>query len=186
MAGIGAGFDLMPAPGLWPLALTTTTIAMYGCVPETDQLPAIALMTLGLAGVEAVTRHRSEPIVFVVAAAIVLWAGLYGATGRASAIVGAWFAFWPVVIVPVVAALCQPSARIRTCWLTQRRMHPVIAFIGALAAIGVARTGAIQPTVGPALLAVAIAAPVSLAASIGLLVLTSRHRGEGSAPTPGQ
>ncbi len=176
----------LTAPGSWPLTLTTTTIAMYGCVPETDQLPAIALMTLGLAGVEAMTRRRSEPIVFAAAVAIVLWAGLYGASGRPSAIVGAWFAFWPVVIVPLVAVLCQRTSVAHACWLTQSRVDPVIAFIGAIAAIVVARTGAIQPTVGPAIVAVAIAVPLSLALSFGLLALLAGRKGDDRARHPGQ
>jgi hypothetical protein len=44
----------------------------------------------------------------------------------------------------------------------------VISAIGAVAAVGVARTGAIEPTVGPAYLAVAIAAPSSLAIAVGV------------------
>jgi hypothetical protein len=149
-------------PGVWPLTLTAAAIAIYGCVPETTHMPAFGLMTIGLAVVEVVTRQRSAPVVFVVAAASVLWSGLYGATGRDSAIVGALFALWPVVIVPTVALLV-PGLRFR-CELVSW----VIAAIGAAAAVAVARTGAIQPTVGPALVAVAVAAPSSLVAAVAV------------------
>ncbi len=152
----------MPAPTTRPLTLTAAALATYLCVPETDQMPTIGLMTVGLVLIELVTRRPSEPIVIFAGAATVLWSGLYGATGRESAIVGSFFALWPVVIVPLVALL---SPALRT------KPEPVawaIALVGATAAIAVARTGALQPTVGPALVAVAIAAPASLA--VGLLL----------------
>jgi hypothetical protein len=153
---------MMQTPGVWPLTLTAASIAIYGCVPETTHLPAFGLMTIGLAIVEVATRQRSAPIVFCVAAALVLWAGLFGATGRESAIVGAIFAFWPVVIVPIVTVVV-PGLRRR-----HELVSWVISAIGAVAAVGVARTGAIEPTVGPAYLAVAIAAPSSLAIAVGV------------------
>jgi hypothetical protein len=153
---------MMQTPGVWPLTLTAASIAIYGCVPETTHLPAFGLMTIGLAIVEVATRQRSAPIVFCVAAALVLWAGLFGATGRESAIVGAIFAFWPVVIVPIVTVVV-PGLRRRP-----ELVSWVISAIGAVAAVGVARTGAIEPTVGPAYLAVAIAAPSSLAIAVGV------------------
>ncbi len=97
----------------------------------------------------------------VVAIGIVLWSGLYGATGRESAIVGALFAFWPLVLVVVV---CHWPGRPQPVPVTRW----IIGLIGGVAAVAVARTGALQPTIGPALLAVAIALPSSLA--IALLV----------------
>jgi hypothetical protein len=125
---------MMQTPGVWPLTLTAASIAIYGCVPETTHLPAFGLMTIGLAIVEVATRQRSAPIVFCVAAALVLWAGLFGATGRESAIVGAIFAFWPVVIVPIVTVVV-PGLRRRP-----ELVSWVISAIGAVAAVGVART----------------------------------------------
>jgi hypothetical protein len=168
--------------GIWPLMLAAAALATYLCVPETDQMSTIGLMTVGLLLIELVTRQRSAPIVIAAGAAVVLWSGLYGATGRDSAIVGAIFALWPVVIVPIVA-LIRPVLRARP--------EPVawaIALIGAVAAVAVARTGALQPTVRPAIVAVAIVAPISLA--FGLLLASwpqpQAHRGDGGTSMGGK
>jgi hypothetical protein len=142
-------------PGEVPALLGLTAMAIYGCVPETDQMPTIGWMIVGLFAIEVVTRTTSAVGVHTLAAAIVLWSGVYGATGRGSAIVGAWFAFWPLVLVvgSMLAFNSQPPRR----W--------VIGLIGGMAAIAVARTGAIDTDTTPALVAVAVAAPVSIAAA---------------------
>jgi hypothetical protein len=80
---------------------------------------------------------------------LVMWSGLFGATGRESALVGALFAAWPLVLV--LAGVGSPV---------------VAAGVGSVAAVAVARTGALQPTVRPALVAVAVAVFVSLAAAV--------------------
>jgi hypothetical protein len=141
------------APGELPVLLGWAAVAIYGCVPETDQMPTIGAMVAGLFVIERVTRLPSALPIQLVATAIVLWSGLYGATGRGSAIVGAWFAFWALVMVLASAGVfgVRPSVE---RW--------VIGAIGGVAAVAVARTGAIEPTTGPALVAVAIAAPASL------------------------
>jgi hypothetical protein len=144
--------QLSPAEFPWLLAMTA--LAVYLCVPETDQMPAIAAMIVCLAVIEIVARRPSGPIVQVIAAGIVLWSGLYGATGRASAIVGAIFAFWPLVLVFGVALVRLRRER-PTIGLPQRIG---IGLVGGIAAVAVARTGALQATVGPAILSAAIAA----------------------------
>jgi hypothetical protein len=146
-------------PGEVPALLGLTAIAIYGCVPETGQMRAIGVMLAPLFVIELVARRQSGLLVHAVAAGIVLWSGLYGATGRDSAIVGALFAFWPLVLVVIMChwpGRAQPSPVIR--W--------IIGLIGGIAAVAVARTGALEPTIGPALLAVAIALPVSLVAAL--------------------
>jgi hypothetical protein len=154
------------APGEFPALLGLTALAIYACVPETDQMPTIGWMIAGLFMVEFATRAPSAPAVNLLAAGIVLWSGLYGATGRGSAIVGTWFAFWPVVLVigSVLLARSRPPQR----W--------VIGLVGALAAIAVARTGAIEPTTAPAVIAVVIAAPTSVIA-VWLVTVVSARRG---------
>ena len=87
---------------------------------------------------------------------LVMWSGLFGATGRESALVGALFAAWPLVLV-----------------LTGVGSPVVAAGLGSVAAVAVARTGALQPTVRPALSAVAVAVFVTLAA-----LAVARPRGE--------
>jgi hypothetical protein len=154
---------LMPTPGAVPAALTATTAAVYGCVPETDQIPPIGVFVVALVLVEVVTRRRLRLSWHAGASLLVLWAGIYGATGRPSALVGALFAWWPVVIVPLAAAALPALAvasREPTRWL--------IAAVGSVAALAVARTGALQPTIEPALVAAAIATAASAAAVVGL------------------
>ena len=112
-----------------------------------------------------------------------MWSGMFGATGRDSALVGTLFAFWPLVLVAAVSA-----RSLHTSTAGSDAPHgsiPAIAaaVVGSLAAIAVARTGALRPTIDPALRAVAVAVPVSvLAAAIAALLLRKRrahplHRG---------
>ena len=158
------------AVGEYPAHLALAAVAIYGCVPETDQMPTIGVLVTGLFLIEVVTRQRSTLVATVLATLVVLWSGLYGANGRGSAVVGAWFAFWPIVLVLGVGLAVGPvPSGVR--WL--------IGLIGGIAALAVARTGAIEPTVGPALIAVAVAAPVSLLGAAGVLVVSRRR----SAPS---
>ena len=151
-----------------PALLGLSAIAIYGCVPETsNQMPAIGVMLASLFLIELVARRASPLLVQAVAAGIVLWSGLYGATGRDSAIVGALFAFWPPVLVVTICQLsrrAQPRPFIR--W--------TVGLIGGIAAVAVARTGALEPTIGPALIAVAIALPASLAVALGVVSISQR------------
>jgi hypothetical protein len=157
-------------PGEVPALLGLTAIAIYGCVPETsNQMPAIGVMLAVLFSVELVTRRPAAPVWHLGAAALVLWAGLYGAAGRESAIVGALFAFWPLVLVVLVCHLPGRS-----------RPRPVvrwtIGLIGGVAAVAVARTGALEPTIEPALVAVAMAMPMSLAVALVVVAISPRAR----------
>ena len=154
------------APGEFPVLLGYAALAIYACVPETDQMRTIAWMVVGLVTIELVTRTPSAAVVQLVAGGIVLWSGLYGATGRGSATVGAWFALWPVALVVGSAlAFGLPASRAR--WL--------IGAIGGIAAFVVARTGGIEPTTTPALLAAAIAAPLSIVTAWAAVKLSARR-----------
>jgi hypothetical protein len=172
--------QLMPTPGAVPAALTATAAAVYGCVPETDQIPPIGVFVVALVLVEVVTRRRLRLSWHAGASLLVLWAGIYGATGRQSALVGALFAWWPVVIVPLAAAVFPSVAVARrepTRW--------VVAAVGAVAALVVARTGALQPTITPALVAVAVAVAASCTAVTALAVVgTVRPRADGDESPP--
>jgi hypothetical protein len=153
------------APGEFPVLLGYAAIAIYGCVPETDQMPTIGWMVAGLLAIELVTRSASAIPVQIVGAGIVLWSGLSGAAGRGSAVVGAWFAFWPLVLV-IASALVFGLPASRERWL--------IGLVGGLAAVGVARTGGIEPETAPAVLAVAVAAPVSIGVSWAVVRISAR------------
>jgi hypothetical protein len=168
----GRALGITWTPGEVPALLGLAAVAIYGCVPETNnQMPAIFAMLASLFAIEILARRPSGLLVHAVATGIVLWAGLYGATGRESAIVGALFAFWPLVLVVVV---CHRPDRPQPAPVARWS----IGLIGGIAAVAVARTGALEPTIGPALLAVAIALPVSLAAGLlGASVSWTRHRG---------
>ena len=80
--------------------------------------------------------------------------------------------FWPLVLVVLVCYLpgrSQPRPVVR--W--------IIGLTGGVAAVAVARTGALEPTIGPALVAVAIALPTS--AVVALLVVTLSPTGDRHA-----
>jgi hypothetical protein len=125
-------------------------------VPETDQIPQVVFAVAVLLALE-VAAARTMPWWLVLAVVgLVMWSGLFGARGRESALVGTLFAAWPLLLV--LSGVGSPV---------------VAAGLGSVAAVVVARTGALQPTVRPALVAVALAAFVSLAA-----LSVSRHRGD--------
>ena len=147
------------SPVEFPWLLGMTALATYLCVPETDQMPAIGAMVASLAVVELIARRPSGTVVQLVASAIVLWSGLYGATGRQSAIVGAFFAFWPLVLVGGTALWL----RWRELPVARRSERWAVGLTGGIAAVAVARTGALQPTIRPALVAAGIAAVASIA-----------------------
>lgn len=181
---------LLPRPGAVPLTLVAWLAAVYGCVPETDQVVGVAMFVAMVALVELVA---SEYLPFgwqlgIIGA--VLWAGLYGATGRQSALVGALFGAWPVVLGPLVALL----SRLRRASLGVRW---AVAAMGTGAALVVARTGALATTIGPALRSVALWGSASLAVSVLLgwgatrrqpisaMPASHPHRtGSGDRPSP--
>lgn len=160
---------LLPRPGALSLTVLAWLAAVYGCVPETDHVIGVAMIVAGIAALEFVA---SEYLPFgwqlgIIGA--VLWAGLYGATGRQSALVGALFGAWPVLLGPLVARL------------SPRRRAPLwarwaAAAIGTGAAFAVARTGALAPTIGPALRAVAFWGSLSLTISVVLGWVADRRQ----------
>lgn len=153
---------LLPSRGILALSIAATALAMYACVPETDQFRSVALVVGGLI-VAAMLLGRWLPLVgYGGVALVVMWAGTYGTAGRQSALVGALFAWWPVLFVPLVAALRPAVTAATEPW------RWAIAAVGVIAAGGVARTGALEPTAGPAWTAVAVAVAVSLAIAVAI------------------
>ena len=167
-AALPVARELMPQPGMVPLTVAVSAAAVYGCVPETDPMFGVVLLVVSLAGGELVSR-RQAPLAFpALACFLVLWAGVYGATGRKSALVGALFACWPVVIVPLVSVvLTRAGGRVpEPVWW-------MVAGLGGAASLVVARTGALADTVGPALVAVAVWGGASLVAALVLTTLSA-------------
>jgi hypothetical protein len=155
-------------PGAWPAIWCVVAAAIYGCVPETDQMPTIGVLVGVVFAFEVVTRRQLAPVIHVGVAGVVLWSGLYGAAGQERAIAGTLFAFWPAAIVPLMAIAWPPLLR---------RPEPVrwtIAACGGAAALIVSRTGALDPGWAPALRSVAIWGPLSLIAAAVLVALTDR------------
>lgn len=165
------------APGWAPASIVGVMTVTFLCVPETDQIPYIAAVPAVLAVVE-VLSGRSLPFgVIYTAAALVLWAGVFGATGRQSAFVGAFFAWWPLMMLAGAVAICPALARARP-W-----RHAVILIGGFVAAGVVSRTGALQPTGGPAVRAAAVAGVVSLGLT-SLVLVSFRTPGDREGATP--
>ena len=148
----------LKAPGHVPALIGVVQFAIYCCVPETGQIGETVVVVIMVIAIELAIGRSLPWWLHSTAAAIVLWSGMFGATGRESALIGALFASWPIVLVAVMP----------------RRSY-VIAALGSIAVIAVARTGALQPTASPALVAVAVAAPISVL--LALLAVALRVRG---------
>ncbi|HEY5663177.1 MAG TPA: hypothetical protein VIS05_03985 [Ilumatobacter sp.] len=160
----------LPA-GWLPAVIVGVTAVVYACVPETDHIRWIAVLPVTTAVIEFGLRVRLPFGGSYATVAFVLGAGLYGATGRDSAIVGTLFAWWPFALLTVSAGLA-PALRSGS--------KPVLAAIiavGGAAAGWVARTGGLQPTIAPALGAVAVAASASLVVTVAAGRLLSGRDG---------
>jgi len=135
----------------WAL-LAGSAAAVYGCVPETDQMREVGVVVVAGAVVEVVRRLPLPAPALVGAWGLVAWSALYGATGRPSALIGGLFA----LVAPVAAGLAA-------------RRGFVAAFrvggVWAVAALVVARTGGIEPTTRPAVVAALVGALVAAAVS---------------------
>ena len=168
--------QLLPVPGVAPLTIVAVLVAVYLCVPETDQIPVAAIVPVVVVALELVGRRQVGLEWYAVAAASVLWAGMFGATGRQSAIVGALFAWWAVALLPLVNGFRRlPPGRAGTT------IAVTIAVIGAFSVAVMARTGGLAATGGDAWLAATTLAIVSLlvafvAVRVGLVRSSSEVR----------
>jgi len=148
---------LLPTPGLAPGTIVVALVAVYLCVPETDQIAIAALIPVVVVALEVVQRTQVGLEWYAVAAASVGWAGMFGATGRQSALVGALFAWWAVLLVPLVN-------RVRP--IVRQQNAVLVALIGGVAAIVNARTGGLSDSGATAALTVAAFAIVSFGFAI--------------------
>jgi hypothetical protein len=159
-------------PGLVPAALLATLAAIFLCVPETDQIPVALIVPGFLLAAELLQRRQLGIAWYAVAAASVGWAGMFGATGRQSALAGALFAWWPIVL-PMLVNRVRPIRSVLDASL-------VIA-VGAVAALIMARTGGIADSTSVVVVSVlgAVVVSVGLAA---LIVSRSPEPEPESAP----
>ena len=155
---------LLPTPGLAPATIVATLVAVGLCVPETDQMAIAAFLPLGVVAAELLARRQLGVEWYAVASASVLWAGMFGSSGRESALVGALFAWWAVVLLPL-ANMVRP--------VTSRGAPVVVAAIGAVAVVVVARTGGIADSARPAWIAAASVALVSFGSAVAALALAA-------------
>lgn len=147
-------------PGLAPLPILVALAAVAGCVPETDQLPLVAIVPVGLVVLELLTSRQMPLAWYAVAAGAVGWGGLFGATGRASALAGALFAWWAPLLL---------SALVRTRVVSSRRDAIVVLVVGGIASLVMARTGGISTSVPVIVASAAGCAAVSAAAAFAIV-----------------
>lgn len=172
---------LLPVPGLAPSTIVAALVAVFLCVPETDQIPIAAFLPVVVVALEVVGRRQVGLEWYAVAAASVLWAGMFGASGRQSALVGALFAWWAVALLPLVHTV-RP--------IRSTRAAIAVATIGAVAALVLARSGGIATEGSTAWAATAVVALVSFVVAIAVArVLDGRagddnRAGAGVSATP--
>jgi hypothetical protein len=165
-------------PGVTPGILVGIAAISYACVPETDHFPWLVVVPVTMAVVELASARRLPFGWIYGAAVVVLWAGIYGATGRQSALVGTVFAWWPIVLLSVVVTVRPAFANVAELlrWL-------VVVFAAVAAGI-VSRTGAIESSGESAVAGAAVGAFVSLVAGLAVafaLTLGPRAGGRETA-----
>ncbi len=169
---------LLPTPGLVPGTIVVALVAVYVCVPETDQIPIAALVPVVVVALEVVQRSQVGLEWYAVAAASVGWAGMFGAGGRQSALIGALFAWWAVLLVPLVHHL-KP--------IPNQRSAVGVALIGGVAAIGMARTGGIAESGAAAAAAALVFGIVSCGIALVLISApeTDPEQSDSATSDPG-
>jgi len=150
---------LLPRPGVAPLTIVAVLFAVFLCVPETDQLPIVALVPVALVFLEIVERRQMPIEWYMVAAAAVGWGAMFGATGRQSALAGALFAWW-AVLLPGFISIGWKVASARSAL--------AIAGVGAIAAVVMARTGGIADSWSIILASAALCGSISLLAAVAI------------------
>ncbi len=138
-AGIGPVRNSIRTPGVLPFAVVCSAAAVYGCVPETGQMREIGWTVALVVVLEVVLWAPLALVWHAGSAALVLWGGLYGATGRPSALIGALFAMTPVPLLAFWLRL-----RPRFAGRGEPYRWTVLA-VGSVAVVAMARTGGIEP-----------------------------------------
>jgi hypothetical protein len=161
-------------PGWGPGLLLGVWAIIYACVPETDPIVNLVVIPVALGIVELWANRRVGWGWLYAMAGLIMLTGIYGATGRESALVGALFSWWPVI---ALACLDRYLPRLR-----EPRVISLCLVIIALASAPavVSRSGALEPTIDAALRQVAIAAPVSALATALLVAVLIRRDDQGA------
>lgn len=142
------------------LMLGGAAAAVYGCVPETDQMREVAVVVAAGAVAEWLLRSPLPAAAYAAAWGFVAWSALYGATGRPSAVIGGLFA----LVAPVAAGVVARRSDF---------VSVAVGLVWSITAVVVARTGGISMTTRPAVTAAMSGAIVAGGLSA---VLWSRRR----------
>jgi hypothetical protein len=158
-AGVGwlAGHRL--GPGFAWLLVALGVGAIYGAVPDTEQITVVA-SALGVAALAILvwpTRAVPGAFTVAVAAALVVWAAAAGSGGRPAAFVSA-----PGALAGLAVLTLAWGSRGAIAWRTGTGV--VLAAIHAATAVAVARTGGVADDVAPAIVMAAVAVAVGGAA----------------------
>jgi hypothetical protein len=155
--------------GSWWVLLGSAA-AVYGCVPETDQMREVAVVVAAGGVVELLLRRPLPAPTLAAAFGLVEWSALYGATGQARALAGGLFALTPLVAVAAVATLhARSRPTVGPAWLPWS-----IAATWVVAALTMARTGGIATSLRPAAWAAAVCGAAAAAISAVLVRLARR------------
>ena len=152
-------------PGRFPLLAIAATAVTYLCVPETDHLVGVVLLLSGIYVLELVA---DEPLPIGWHAGlfgVVLWAGVWGAQWRDSAVVGAVFAGWVIVLPALVGSGPRQVPERTTLALS------AVATAGAGV---VARTGALGASTSAAVLWAVAISVVSIVIALVLVRVGTR------------
>jgi hypothetical protein len=145
--------------------VVASTAVVVACVPETDHLWFVGWAVALAAIAELVSRRLAPLAVHALLVGIVGWAAIYGTAGRPGAVVGALFAWWPIVAGPTVALVTgRPRGEAvpeGTWW--------AIAALAASGSLVVARTGALDVAARAAAIGSAVVAVACVGVGIALV-----------------
>ncbi len=157
----------LPSWGAAWWVLLGSAAAVYGCVPETDQMREVAVVVAAGGIAEVLTRHRLPTPALLAAMGFVEWSALYGATGQGRALVGGLFALTPLIAVAVVTTVGTGAKRAAP-------LPYAVVVVWVATALVVARTGGIATSLTPAVTAAAVGGVVTTAISAALVVRSRR------------
>lgn len=156
----------LPRPAAPAVLVASWAAVIYGCIPETGRQPGLLAMVFGLAAWELLGRTTLPWPAHLAQIFLLISSGVFGTAGWPSALLGTLFGIWPLVLV-TGASLVAPLA-------TRRSISParieVIAALGCIGSVVVARTGAlVHPGIRGAMVAIAVVAAIEVVAALLLI-----------------
>ena len=165
--------DRLRRPGAPSVLVASWAATIYCCIPETGRQPGLLAMVFGLTAWQLLGRTTLPWQANFAQIFLLVSSGVFGTAGWASALLGALFGAWPFALVAGAATIADQRA---DSTLTPRHLE-VIAALGCIGSIVVARTGAlVHPGIRGAMTAIVIVAAVTSVATVALLVLSPARR----------